>query len=279
MTGSRGLKVNSIDGGSINDVTTDVAAGTTITNDVETMLQTLVARGNRCHLSTMIRRELETYTAAQLIQTEIANNGIRRMATKYQTPDGLVTLSDVAEQIAHHDTMFTAGDAVHFNLAGDKLYGQKFQTIITTPALPVPGSNEELADLIADAVAAHTTITGIKTETDKITAVKTQTDLLQTVYWAQIAFAKGGSADEYKIVLMQNDAAVTATAGTGRLTVYDKAGTVKLNNVTLIASTAPDAALYYTDSTKACARNATYDCVVTATISGTSRNFPGVFSA
>ena len=139
MGGTRGMLLWNVDGGSINDIAAGTADDATrdanvaqMVGDVRTMLHTLVPNGNGVVMGTMVRREQGTYNARDLETIDLFNSGVVGLCHANQR-DGLVQLADVAGAINPHVDLFTAGDDVHFDPAGDEQVAADMIAQLSTP--------------------------------------------------------------------------------------------------------------------------------------------------
>jgi len=125
---SRGICVMSIDGGSINDIGAINSSdpSTVVTGmlaNVQLMIDTLIAGGNRAWLSTMIPRvQGTTYTEQELQGIDDFNTGVRAIAESANNSD--VFFSDVAAAVSDPAVLFTSGDDTHFNPSGNATVAQ-----------------------------------------------------------------------------------------------------------------------------------------------------------
>lgn len=124
---TRGCIFVNVDGGSINDVTTSladtaaaIAKADELDADVRAMCDALLPT-NQVWLTTMIKRVQGTYGEFSLDAIDRFNAKLRVTARAKQQ-GGRLLFSDVAAAIADHSTLFTAGDDIHFNEAGDATY-------------------------------------------------------------------------------------------------------------------------------------------------------------
>jgi hypothetical protein len=172
---SKAIRLVRIDGGSINDL-----SGVNDSNRAEKLalwksrfdesVFDLVNRGNRVWLMTMIRREQGTYTATQNREIDAMNGHIRtvaQLAQKYSGGDRLVDFSDIAYSVDDHSSLFTAGDDIHFDTAGEILVAGLALTIKTQSFAAVP-IQELTAGIVEDGVDNSTTATNAATAAAEI---------------------------------------------------------------------------------------------------------------
>jgi hypothetical protein len=153
---TRGMRFQLIDGPSINDLT-----GTDDSNRasrfaiwksrVGQFVLDAVSRGNRVHLTTCIRREQGTYTATQLREIDARNGFLRLLfqtGQRYFGSHPAIEMSDVAYAVDDHSSLFTAGDDVHFDAAGNETVGGLYRTLLTTASQQATVGSFTPADVV-----------------------------------------------------------------------------------------------------------------------------------
>lgn len=139
MGSTYGVRLVIMDGGSINDIggitnaATRISVISTCACQHSSTIKAMLQNKNQIWYSSMIRREQGTYTALQLDGINQLNSKIKEMCREMQS-QGLVRFSDPAKSVSDHTTLFTAGDDVHFNAAGDTTVAGYMVT--TRTALP-----------------------------------------------------------------------------------------------------------------------------------------------
>jgi len=124
MDSTYGIRLVVVDGGSINDIgsitnaATRISVVSTCACQHSSTIKLMLQNKNQIWYSSMIRREQGTYSATQLDGINQLNAKLKEMCREMQS-QGLVRFSDPAASVADHATLFTAGDDVHFNAAGD----------------------------------------------------------------------------------------------------------------------------------------------------------------
>jgi hypothetical protein len=139
---TRGIRFVSIDLGSINDITEGYANNpttyvATFKTQLSQQMDTLIPLGNKVLVCTMIRREQGTFVEAQLQTINDLNNYTRDLANNSRYSP-MLEIADISAFVGKHISLFTAGDNIHFNDAGDRLIASYTATIMSSLVQPSP---------------------------------------------------------------------------------------------------------------------------------------------
>lgn len=141
LENARGIRLWTLDGGSINDfgtITNTTERDTVVSGlstNVEQMIDYLVPNGNSVVLTTMVRRESgTTFDALDHQAADLFSDEIRSLASTKQQND-LIFLMDPADNIADHSSLFTIGDDTHPNAAGSiEIVAKMFSSLVRLAA-------------------------------------------------------------------------------------------------------------------------------------------------